>query len=116
MNYNKLKSIVKAIDDARVKDIKIYETYNISPFFDYQIIATSQTSRQMRACYSHLQDEAKENNFIINHVEGLNSESWMLIDLGDIIVNVFSREDREKYNLDHIWFDLKQIDVNKLFD
>jgi len=108
-----LKNIVKCIDDAKVKDLKIYHTTNITPFFDYVVIATANSSRQLNAVVHHLRKDSKENNFIIRGVEGLQGGYWALIDMNEVLVNIFLEDEREKYNLDKLWRDLPQIDPKK---
>ena len=47
-------------------------------------------------------------------VEGNSSSTWILMDYGDIIVHIFSKEDRLFYDLERVWSDGKVIDVNEL--
>lgn len=110
----KLKNIVQSIDDARVKDIKIYETASITPFFDYAIVATALSSRQLNAALNHLHDDSLKHDFKIKNAEGQNGGYWLLVDLEDVIVNVFVEESRDKYALDKLWGDLPQIDYKNL--
>ena len=47
-------------------------------------------------------------------IEGHQNSSWVLMDFGDVIVHVFSKEDREFYNLERIWADCTGVDVESL--
>lgn len=111
---NLLKIIVNAIDDVRVKDIKIYDTREVTPLFDYVIIATANSSRQMQAVVNSIEEKEVENDFSIRGIEGVNGGLWTLIDLNDIIVNVFTAEERLNYDLDKLWKNLPQIDCSEL--
>lgn len=109
-----LKNIIESINNLKVKDLKIYETKNITPFFDYVVIATAISSRQLKAVVEHLRKDSQEKNLIIKGIEGLDGGYWALVDLGDVLVNVFTSEEREKYDLDRLWKSLPQIDPNSL--
>lgn len=104
-----LKNVISAIDDARVKDIKIYETKTITPLFDYAVIATANSSRQLQAAVDYLEKKSVEVGFKIRGVEGARGGYWALVDLNDVLVNIFTAEEREKYDLDKLWKDLPQV-------
>lgn len=47
-------------------------------------------------------------------VEGNQKSTWILMDYGDIIVHIFSKEDRLFYDLERIWRDGCLIDPESL--
>jgi len=110
-NMEILEVCLNAINAAKGKDIKIYETKNINPLFDYAVLATVSTSRQLNAVAHHAEDEAYKNGYKIRGIEGRNGGSWLLIDMYDVIINVFTEEERERFDLDRLWRDLKQIEL-----
>ncbi len=70
---------------------------------DYFVIATGNTSSQTQAIADEVEKVALENGMTIVGVEGYREGSWILVDLGDIIVHVFTPEAREYYNLERLW-------------
>ena len=89
-------SIVNIIEDKKGQDIKVYDMRGRSPFFDYSILCTGSSSRNIEAIASDI----KKSLTNIRNVEGLEECNWVLIDAGDIIVSVFSKDAREYYQLD----------------
>ena len=89
-------SIVNIIEDKKGQDIKVYDMRGKSPFFDYSILCTGSSSRNIEAIASDI----KKSLTTIRNVEGLEECNWVLIDAGDIIVSVFSKDAREYYQLD----------------
>lgn len=89
-------SIVNIIEDKKGQDIKVYDMRGRSPFFDYSILCTGSSSRNIEAIASDI----KKSLTTIRNVEGLEECNWVLIDAGDIIVSVFSKDAREYYQLD----------------
>ena len=89
-------SIVNIIEDKKGQDVKVYDMRGRSPFFDYSILCTGSSSRNIEAIASDI----KKSLTNIRNVEGLEECNWVLIDAGDIIVSVFSKDAREYYQLD----------------
>lgn len=96
----KVEDVINVIGGANLaKDIKTYDLTNNHPLYDYVIIATAESNKQMQACVNHL-----KNDFTVLGVEA--GEEWTLIDLGDIIVHIFKEEGRTKYALDKLYANL----------
>lgn len=91
-----IASIVNIIEDKKGQDVKVYDMRGKSPFFDYSILCTGSSSRNIEAIASDI----KKSLTTIRNVEGLEECNWVLIDAGDIIVSVFSKDAREYYQLD----------------
>jgi ribosome-associated protein len=113
INLKGLKKIYEVITDTKVENIKIYETKTINPLFDYAIIVTAKSSRQMQSVINHLRKEEKTGFFKVKSVEGKGGSSWILIDLYDYIVNVFLEAERNVFGLDEVFSELPQININK---
>ena len=96
-NYEKeVQEIIDIMEDKKAQDIKVYDMRGKSPFFDYSILCTGSSSRNIEAIASDI----KKSLTNIRNVEGLEECNWVLIDGGDIIVSVFSKDAREYYQLD----------------
>jgi len=110
----KIQVIKNTLQDLKLEDIIIYDMRGKSPFFDYFILSTATNKRQLQAATKHLKDDLSEHNFSLPLVEGTESGTWLLADCKDIIVNVFTRDEREYYNIEKMWLDIPQIDINSL--
>lgn len=99
---DKLRNVISTIDHNLVKDINIYDIRNQTPLFDYIVIATALSVRQMEAAANYL-----KTNFDLRGLE--IGEAWTLVDIKDIIVHLFTEDEREKYSLDKLLKDLPQI-------
>ncbi len=109
-----IKSAIKAIEEVNGKDIKIYETKNINPLFDYAVIATVSSGRQLDAVISHIEDEASREGFEIRGIEGKGGACWLLVDLYSIVIHVFTEEERVHYDLDKLWADLPTYSASEI--
>ena len=61
----------------------------------------------------HSDDAAHENNYTDYRIEGTRDSNWLLLDLGDVVVNVFTKEAREFYNLEKLWANGKQVELKE---
>lgn len=94
-----VSSIISIIEDKKGLDIKVYNMEGKSPFFDYSILCTGSSARNIEAIATDIK-KSLEN---IRNIEGLDECNWVLIDSGDIIISVFSKEAREYYQLDSFY-------------
>jgi len=107
----KIEIIVNALEDINAFDILVFDTKTKSPFFDYFVISSVTSNRQLQAAISHINQDLAKNEFSHPVVEGRNSKSWVLIDCKDIIINIFTREEREYYNLEKMMVGMDQLDL-----
>lgn len=117
MNKNIEKLVKIAYDafaDKKGIDIKILKISNISTIADYFVIVTGNNPSQVRALQDNAEEQLAKNGFRPSRIEGVKNSNWVLMDYSDVILHVFSTEDREFYNLDHIWKDAEVISRDSL--
>ena len=68
----------------------------------------------MQALVDNVQEELDKVGVQVKQVEGYRMGNWILLDYGDIIIHVFSKEDRLFYDLERIWRDGKDISIEEL--
>lgn len=82
----------------------------VANFCDFFIILTASSTRRAKAIADNIQEGLKKNNVLIRNKEGGEDSEWILLDLFDIVVHIFSRNLREFYKLDRLWSDAPLID------
>ncbi len=90
----------KAIDDKKGRDITIIDIGTKAAFADYMIIASGGSDRQVGALCDEVEDKLAENGVFVKSIEGKKNSGWILMDYGDIIVNLLTDDLREKYNIE----------------
>ena len=110
----KLDIIEKALDDKKASQIEILDVKEQTSLADYFIIASCQSTVQVRACADEVEEKMQESGEDVRHTEGYRNGSWILMDYGDVIIHIFNREDREFYDLEHIWRDGKRINIEEV--
>ncbi|MBP5694643.1 MAG: ribosome silencing factor [Bacilli bacterium] len=94
--------IVKAIEDKKGEDIKVYNVKNKTPLFDYVIICSSKNEKNMSAISNSVEEELYKNNFQIKNIEGRDSKDWLILDCYDVIVHIMNSEYRQYVDLDQL--------------
>ena len=105
-----LELIKEALDKVKATDVKAYDLRGISPLADFTVVATVDVARQANAVIEHMYEDAKNNKLQIKSVEGKDT-TWILVDLYDVILHIFTPEDRKNYDLDRLYMDIPQIEI-----
>ncbi len=95
----------KALSGKKGIDIRIIDIAEKSSFADYLIVASGATDRQVGALSDAVEDRYEELGITPKSIAGKNNSGWVLMDYGDIIVNIFNPDLRERYNLEKVWGD-----------
>lgn len=105
------KLIYDAIDDKLGQDIAVLNVGKVSSLCDYFIIASGSSSRQVKAIADSVEDAMTEIGVEPRGKEGRETQNWILLDYGDIIVHVFDEENRGFYNLEKLWKDAPYVEL-----
>lgn len=107
MNVDELKQVVvEALDDLKGVDIKTLDVRGKSSFTDVLVIASGNSTRQVKALADSVVVKVKEAGLTPLGVEGERESNWVLVDLGDVVVHIMLPETRDFYNLEKLWGDV----------
>ena len=81
----------------------ILDTRKICSFADYFVICSAESERQIEAIREEIGKTLKQEGVIPYHREGTADSGWVLLDLGGVIVHIFSPQQRDYYKLDDLW-------------
>lgn len=109
-----VKKAYEALNDKKGEDIKVIEIGKISTVADYFIIANGSNAPHVESLVDNVEEELLKENIHAERIEGVKSSGWILMDYNDVIVHVFSKEDRLFYDLERIWRDGKEINIEEL--
>lgn len=108
------KIAVAALEDRKGEDVKVIDIREISPVADFFVIADGSNQNQLQAMRDACEEALAKAGLHAKQIEGNSGSTWLLMDYGDIIVHIFSKEDRLFYDLERVWRDGKIVDVNEL--
>ena len=103
------KVAVEALKEKKGYDVKVIDISEISILADYFIKAN-----QVQAMVDNVEEQMYKAGFDDPKVEGYNNASWILLDYNDVVLHIFDEESRSFYNLERLWRDGKEVDVDTL--
>ena len=101
------KKIMVILEEKKAADILALDISEISTLADYFILASAENVRQLDA----LVDAVEEGIRLGLNKEGEGDSGWILMDYKDIVVHLFTKEQREFYDLEKIWSDAKKLEI-----
>lgn len=109
-----VKLACKALDEHLAEDIRVINIGRITTISDYFIISNGKNENQMSAMQDAVEKILGKEGIHPKRVEGARTDSWILLDYGDFVIHIFSKEDREFYNLERIWADAPEVEYEEL--
>jgi|TARA_B100000902_G_scaffold281018_1_gene266890 ribosome-associated protein len=100
----KLKNIcLTALEDNKAEDILALDVRKISTFADSIIIASANSNRHAKSLSEKVIENVKKNKESFLGVEGKSESGWILIDCGEVVINIMKNDIREFYDLEGLW-------------
>lgn len=104
------RAIVDIITDMKGEDIQLIDLREVTMITDFFIICTGNSDRQLKAIVEHISEKIREQfGRKVWRVEGNPSGGWVLMDYADIVVHLFTEEQRKYYDLEELWHDGKVL-------
>ncbi len=103
-----------SMDNKKAEDIRVIMIGDVSTIADYFVICSGNSTPHTDAIVDEVERTLGENGFKPKRIEGNRNCGWILMDYGDIIVHVFSNDDRLYYDIERIWRDGKVIERGQL--
>jgi ribosome-associated protein len=95
--------VVTTLEDKKGEDILLLDIQNIASFADYFIICNGTSDRMLQSLADAILEDAKKQYNLKAGVEGHPVDGWLVVDLGDVVVHLFSPEQRDYYDLEKLW-------------
>ncbi|TCJ12756.1 ribosome silencing factor [Parasulfuritortus cantonensis] len=94
---------VDALEGIKAKDITVLDVRQMTSLFDTMIVASGDSTRQVKALADNVREKIKEAGGEILGTEGEQAAEWVLVDAGDVVVHVMHPATRQYYNLEELW-------------
>ena len=111
----RLMASMLSLDSKKAVEISALEVGSLTIVADYFVIAAGSSTTQVRALADEVEEKLKEQGIEPHHIEG-RSTGWIALDYESVIVHVFTPNEREFYNLDSMWSDAEEINLETILD
>ncbi|HBO44098.1 MAG TPA: ribosome silencing factor [Planctomycetaceae bacterium] len=110
--YERAVTAARTAEANRGQDVVILDLRDVTPVFDFFVVATGSSRRQLHAMSEEI-DHALEEGMGDRRlgIEGYEASRWILLDYGDVVVHLFEAEMREYYALEELWNKAKRISL-----
>lgn len=105
---------VESLEEKKAIDVRVIDISEVSTIADYFIIGEGSNRNQVQAIADEVEEALGRAGINPKQIEGYPTANWILMDYRDIIIHIFDTENRQFYNLEHIWKDGKEIDSSTL--
>ncbi|MHB1006367.1 MAG: ribosome silencing factor [Chloroflexota bacterium] len=95
--------IVDLTADRKAEDILLLDMRPASYVADYFVLCNGTSERHIKALADDIREKLVKEGIRPLHVEGTSDSGWILMDYGDVVVHIFSQEERSYYGLDRLW-------------
>jgi len=97
------RKAVEAASDKQASDIVLLDIRGLCSFADYFVLCSGESERQLVAIREGVEASLDKEGSPLLHREGDAASGWLLLDNGDIIIHIFSTQQRGFYQLDEVW-------------
>ena len=108
------KSVVATLIEKKALDVRLYSVKEESSVTDYYVNATGRSSTQVASLADEVAFQTENRDRIPLRIEGREGNAWLLVDYGDVIVNVFDKPSREFYNFDRLLSEDGRVDISDI--
>lgn len=105
----KAKKIFSILDNKKAINLKLFATNDKSLIADYFVIATGTSSTHVKALAEEVEYEMKKLEIKVKGIEGYGSNAWILLDYGEVVVHIFTENDRNYYNIEELWSGMEEV-------
>ncbi|MEJ5312861.1 MULTISPECIES: ribosome silencing factor [Anaerolinea] len=95
--------MVRALEEKKGEQIVLMDIHEIAVFADYFILCNGTSNRMIESLVESVSEAAHKQFHLEVKVEGLPDDGWMVVDLGDVVIHLFSPDQREYYRLEQLW-------------
>jgi ribosome-associated protein len=104
----------QAASENKGRDILVLDMREITPLYDYFVIATGQSRRQIHAVAEETDAKLRDAGDRRQGIEGYEASKWIVQDYGDVVVHTFDPETREYYKLEDLWADAPRVEWERM--
>lgn len=85
------------------EEVVIYDVRERTPYVSYYIVASASNDTRLKALVQYAKESLYDNYKDLDHVEGRNDSNWILLDAKDVVIQLFTRDERKRVDFDKLY-------------
>lgn len=106
--------IVRILDQRKARDIKLMHVAEQTIIAEYFVVCGGSSSTQIKSLAGEVEYKMSMSGLPPRGMDGYTEGKWIVVDLGSIMVHIFSSEAREFYKLEKFWADAEEVDISSI--
>ena len=115
-SYELAVVLARALDSKKGQDIRVLKTEELTTLADYFVLCTASSNTQVKAMSDACEEAAEKNGERAHLLEGHRDGAWLMMDFSSVVVHVFTDEARKFYDLERLWGDAQEMDLNQILE
>jgi len=111
-----IKQIVQALDGKKAEDLRVLDVSELSSITDYLVLATGTSEPHLRALRIELERVLDDNKARILSVDTTKGSGWTVVDAFEVMVHLFTPENRDKYRMELLWRDATELPLARILE
>jgi ribosome-associated protein len=95
--------IIETLEEKMGENIVLIDINEIADFASFFIICNGTSARMLDSLANHVIDTVKSNIHHSPRKEGKPEDGWLVLDVGDVVLHLFTPDQREHYKLEELW-------------
>ena len=112
-NIEKARAIIKVLDEKKAENTVLIKTEDKTIIADYFVITTGTSTTHVKSLCDEVEYRMGEKGITPIHIEGRDT-GWILLDFNDVLLHVFTKDQREFYDIERLWSDAEKVDISDL--
>jgi ribosome-associated protein len=104
-----LRICCRALDEKKAGDLRVFDVSEQSSITDFLVLATATSEPHLRAMRVELEKEVDASKTRIVGIDAAQESGWVVVDLFDVMVHLFLKDQRSHYSLERLWKDAAEI-------
>ena len=109
-----IKLLVQALDGKKAEDLRVLDVSRLSSITDYLVLATGTSEPHLRALRLELERVLDDQKARILSVDTTKGSGWTVVDAFEVMVHLFTPENRDKYRMELLWRDAVALPLSKI--
>ena len=108
-----LRICCRALDEKKAGDLRVFDVSEQSSITDFLVLATATSEPHLRAMRIELEKEVDASKTRIVGIDAAHASGWVVVDLFDVMVHLFLKDQRSLYSLERLWKDAAEIPLTE---